>query len=303
MDISTILTSVLSTLGITSVGAWWLGRTWITHQLDRQLEQAKTNWEGDVKKRVEEYLGDRAAARDYEYEARKRLYQAIGPLRFQLIIACRDVANHIKIHGMRGYTYPLEPTNYYGQSTLFRIVRPLALMELIERQIAYADFAVDPQAVELLRFKRSAYSAFSGGDVIASHPDANWDEETEHVFYHSLNRIANTVLVVDGEKSQRPLMFHEFEEFLGTSKNLSRLEPLPGIFREFSVEKTPIFWVRLVCYGFLCAELVNRQGANIGFENLSYNVSDLLSKTDDDFITTNKDLICDAFNAMQLRGL
>ena len=33
MDIATIITSVVSTLGITSAGAWWLSKTWVEHRL------------------------------------------------------------------------------------------------------------------------------------------------------------------------------------------------------------------------------------------------------------------------------
>jgi hypothetical protein len=48
---------------------------------------------------------------------------------------------------------------YYGKNTLYRMLRPIAISELIERQIAYADFAVDPSAVKVLRFRRTVSGA------------------------------------------------------------------------------------------------------------------------------------------------
>ena len=39
---------------------------------------------------------------NYELSARKRLYEALGPLRFQLLIAARDVIRRVGPHHARG---------------------------------------------------------------------------------------------------------------------------------------------------------------------------------------------------------
>ena len=173
MDWATIVTAVSSSLGLSAVTAAWLSRALISHRLEKDLEAFKSDLERDraidkaevegrIRKQVESSLGDLAAQRQYHFDARKRLYTAIGPLRFQMLLACRDLAGRVQSHGLgRGYALGLD--GYYGRSTLFRVLRPLCLAELVERQIAYADFAVDSGAVDLLRFKKSAFAAFSGG--------------------------------------------------------------------------------------------------------------------------------------------
>jgi hypothetical protein len=160
------LTVLLSATGAGGATAFALTKIIVTHRLTLEVEKFKsdqeagreenaTRLEAQVRKEVEILLGDRAADREYALDARKRLYAAIGPLRFQLLLACRDLTGRIISHGTRK-NYSTSVETYYGRSTLFRIIRPLALSELIERQIAYADFAVDPAAVRLLKFKKAA---------------------------------------------------------------------------------------------------------------------------------------------------
>jgi hypothetical protein len=60
--------------------------------LARELEDRKAGIQGSINREVQLQLGERAAQREYEYDARKRLYIAIGPLQFQLLAACRACA-------------------------------------------------------------------------------------------------------------------------------------------------------------------------------------------------------------------
>ena len=87
--------------------------------------------------------------------------------------------------------------SYYGQSTLYRLIRPLAIAELIEQQITYAYFSVDMTAVELLRFKRAASLALSDADPILKHPDARWIGQSQHLFSGTINKLANALIIPD----------------------------------------------------------------------------------------------------------
>ena len=61
--------------------------SWLTYRYVRRqeiIDQAR--WQGEVRKEVETYLGEKSAEREYILEARKNLYHTIGPLRFQLVI-------------------------------------------------------------------------------------------------------------------------------------------------------------------------------------------------------------------------
>src|SRR5882762_9627649 len=146
---------------------------------------------------------------------------------------------------------------YYGRSTLYRLLRPIAIAELIEQQIAYADFSVDPSGVDLLRFKRAALTAFTDADSILDHPEANWNAEKEHIFSGTLSRLASAIIIQDEDiNKNRPMHFHEFETFVSHPENLGMLSPLKDILNDFKVKTKPIFWIRLVCFAYICNEYV-----------------------------------------------
>ncbi len=50
----------------------------------------------------------------------------------------------------------MDPSAHYGHGSIYRLLRPLALAQLIERAIGVADFSVDTQAVGLLQFGATA---------------------------------------------------------------------------------------------------------------------------------------------------
>jgi hypothetical protein len=297
MDLATVLVSATSAFGISIATVAWLSRTLISHRLEKDIEAFKSALEqnresdkaeldGRIRQQVETSLGDLAAEREYGLDARKRLYTAIGPLRFQLLLACRDLAGRIQSYGL-GRGYDLDLQGYYGRSTLFRILRPLSLAELVERQIAYADFAVDAGAIDLLRFKKNAFAAFSGGSLVEGHPNVVWSRQEQHVFFDYLSRSANALIInADGE-SERVLRFDEFDRMLDGKDAMERLSPFPTILHGFTAAAKPLLWVRLVAYGNLCNDFVNTAGKSIGFEVREYPVAELLSAAGERTIADN----------------
>jgi hypothetical protein len=290
MDLLDVIGFGLPTFGITVGTAAWLAKRLVDHRLKEDLQiqragfeaklaEASARWEGAVKKEVETYLADRAADRQYELDARKRLYSAIGPLRFQLLMACRDLAGRVVAHAKNPYATSIE--SYYGRSLLFRILRPLALCELIERQIAYADFSVDSGAVDLLRFKKGAYAALSGGNLVAGHPLINWTDEVQHVFFDHISRAAAALITSDGPNSYRVIRFDEFSRSVEIPSGRAALQPFPELFANFSPAVKPILWLRLVGLAFLCNEFINRGGKEIGFQERTIECRELLTESKD----------------------
>ena len=297
MDLATVLTAVTSSLGLSAATAAWLSRTLVSHRLQKDLETFKSSLERDrasdqaaiegrIREQVERSLGDLAAQREYDLDARKRLYAAIGPLRFQLLLACRDLAGRVQAHGL-GRVYDMSLKGYYGRTSLFRILRPLGLAELVERQIAYADFAVDSGAIDLLRFKGSAFAAFSGGRLVEGHPDVNWNSQVQHIFFDYISRCANVMIAEETEGRERALRFHEFASLLDGKDGTAAFSPFSTIFDGMTPQAKPLLWTRLVVYGHLCNGFVNRTGVVIGFERREYPVAQLLSATEDPTICGN----------------
>jgi hypothetical protein len=253
--------------------------------LQRELDRDKAQVEGAVRREVELFLGDRAAERQYASEARRRLYLAIGPLRFQLLLACRDFAGRIETHPKQ--RYGMELSSYYGRTTLYRLLRPLAIAELMERQIAYSDFAVDDSALDCLRFKKSVVRILSSHEVIVDHPRADWSRQSEHVFADSIGGAANALVCESQQTSERLLRFDEFDRTV-QQEGFGRFEPFAGLINDFAIARKPILWLRLVAYGNTCNSFVVSAGAPLGFEKRTFPVRELIEASADKYVIDQK---------------
>lgn len=287
---------------ITSIVALVSGflSSWLTYRFIKRQELIdQATVQGNIRKEVEAYLGDKSAEREYNLDARKRLYHAIGPLRFQLVIACRDVAARIGNYGWdQGYRMTMN--GYYGRSTLYRLLRPLAIAELIEQQITYADFSVDLSAIALLRYKKAAHMALSDGDIILDHPKANWNYQEEHLFSGTVGSLANSIIIPDNEVSikKRPMHYHEFEAFVHDPQKMNLVSPLAKILDDFNINDKPIFWARLVCFGYICNAYVEQAGRDIGFENRPFDLERLLLISCDEYIRQNIERYQEIFQSL-----
>lgn len=285
MDLQTVLLATTSSLGVSLAGAWWLSQTLVQHRLARAMEAYKT----ELKQDADLALGERASQRQYEYEARKRLYTAIGPLRFQLLLACREWAGRVQAHGSREKTYRMAMAGYYGRSTLYRLLRPLALAELIEREIAYFDFTVDAAAMDCLRFKKAATRMLSGDEVLGDHPAIDWSRQVQHAYSDSLAACAAAMIVAD-PRGDRVLRFHEFQA-LATGPGLAALEPFPTLLDDFEIGAKPLLWARLVGYAHACHRFVEGAGQPLGFEAQDFPTAQLLQASHDATLLAR----CDSF--------
>jgi hypothetical protein len=285
MDFLQVVGFSATTFGVSAFGAWWLAKKLVEHRLTIGLEEIKNKLSievenkkaevgGAIRLRIDAELGDIGAQRQYEFDAKRRLYTAIGPLKFQLLIACRDFSQRVTGHGSReGYSTSLQ--SYYGQSFTFRILRVFAICELIERQMSFTDFSVDAASPALIRFSKSIAIALSGGDLVKGHSKTIWKNQVEHVFYDSLSKAANTIIKMDGS-TERVMRFHEFLEFLSTKPDMEALHPFPSLMEDFTPNKKPLWWLRLVAMGYLCNLHVNEHGAAAGLTKRDYEVGPLL---------------------------
>lgn len=304
------LASLVST-GMISIGlAAALAKILIDHRLakhrrsyDAQLEARLNSQKSDlelinskalsayaalVHQDVENSLRDRSADRDYEADARKRLYAAVGPLRFQLLVAAAEYANRIARIGDGRYDYSMSVEAYFGQSTVYRLLRVLAICELIERQIAIADFAVDPAMRQLLKFKRQAFLCLSSHRVSLGHPLENWKKQEQHIFYDTLAVVASAFIVKEeGGTTYRIKRFDEWLDFLASRAHHTRLDPVLDMLSDFSFEKKPIVWLRMLALAQLCLALVDEHGEQLGLEKDDHNLSEAIMLTQNAHLIEN----------------
>ena len=262
-------------------------------EIDSRLSMAKSELDASLRRSVEEYLGDKNAERQYRFDALKRLYTAIGPLRFQLARACDEFSARIDRIGTGKQPYATSLEDYFGRSTLFRLLKLFAITELIERQIADADFNVDPSTVNLLRFKHQAFKCLSSSAVSLDHPNAEWDKQIEHVFFDTLSIVSAAMILEDPGKQDRAMRFHEFNMFVEEKNRLGRINPFPRLFEDFTFDKKPILWVRFVTLAQLCNTFLATEGPRVGIEPEPYDCSRMLLATTDKFVRDNHNRYCE----------
>lgn len=318
MDWATLVAAVTSSLGITAAGAYWLGQALVNHRLNQALEERKSEltqqldaqkaiaaqdlerlkntlqldqarikstMDAEIRKQVESQLGEIAVHRQYEYEARRRLYVAIGPLRFQLLLACRDFVSRIQALDS-SKRYELNLNEYFARSTVYRLLKPLALATLIEEQMALADFSVDKAAIDCLRFRRSITRILSGDELVGKHPKIDWSRQYEHAYADSLASVAQAMIVRPAGEAARTLRFDEFTIKV-RAQGWASFSPLDNLLEHFRPAAKPILWLRLVAYASSCNALVSRQGQELGFRDEPFDTASMLSRSEDPFTQAN----------------
>jgi hypothetical protein len=245
-------------------------------------------------------LATRQARLDYQYAAKKRLYEAVGPLRFQLVVAAGDLARRVDSH-LRSRRWVMAPSGYYVHSFLYRLLRPLAIGVLVEREMSYADFSVDPSSVDLLRFDRAAYRMLTGADPFMDlnatansdepvyYQGLDWARESQHIFRDNLRSAAMCLLAKGAGDRDVVIDYAEFRQRWPDPLTEERLAGLARLFQRSknSLLESPVFWVRLVGYAYVCRDYVSRHGPDIGVGVPDLAVSELLAATQDDQVTSH----------------
>lgn len=217
---------------------------------------------------TQRYLLERKAQVDYEFMARKRLNEAIGPLRMHLLFSARDVVGRVRWHA--GTRWNMNPSQHFARSFIYRLLRPLAVAQLIERQMSVADFSVDPGAIALLGFNRTAERMLSGDDVVLDHPGADWSTQSQHLFRDNL-RVAAAGLIVEDDEAAVVMDYSRFQREVPDPAADDSLADLARIFGrcEDNLTENPLFWLRVVGYAYACTRLISDQGVSLGFEDIS----------------------------------
>lgn len=236
------------------------------------------------------WLLSRKSQLDYEFEAKKRLYEAVGPLRFQLLLAARDVVRRFQAH--HGTKWNMNPKGYYVKSCVYRLLAPLAVGQLIESQMSLVDFSVDSEARSLLSFVTSAERMLTGNDIVLNHPDVDWSSQSQHLFRDNLRAAAYKLIISTSGETSRIMTFAEFDKKY-VLLNTDALKDLGAIFKgcDISLTENTLFWVRVTGYAYVCAKhLQSKSAANLGFSTRALPIDDMINATKDKHFTSQLEL-------------
>lgn len=236
-------------------------------QFQREIEIVKAQW-------VDRNSAE-AAKRDYQYEARKRLYQQIEPLLFQLYEALEEA--HYRVRSLarssRGGTLNwLASDGYYLKSTAYKIILPAVFFRLLQRRITFVDIDLDQMMGLRYRLLKLYSRSFTDDFVFASFvPILPYDPNNDDwkrlanqqpatylrqaLLLGDLENIADALLIKEDGGNIRPMLFSEFEGTLDNAAISSSIEELPRLFRKFTPERKPILRRMLITQACL-AQLI-----------------------------------------------
>lgn len=231
-------------------------------------------------------------------EKQSRLEVTTGSLQLELFLETRSFARRLahyfresrderlqtyKDHGRRG-------AYHRGGMMIYRILRPLTVGEIIEKQTLAGDLILDPGMMEMIRFGQAAIEILTGdklgrpfegdrdfveGFDMAYCWDADGDERERPPVLQRIRgsylRCGAAALVAEPKRDLEPRRCLTHSEFCKLwerpdpeSKRAAAfdqgLEPMRATFGGFSRYENPILWLRLVGYACACERFFDQMG-------------------------------------------
>ena len=125
------------------------------------------------------------ARRDYEYEARKRLYQECEPILFQFAelseSALRRIyalAKNAKEGNLGPERYWLSTDHYFIRSTIYQLIAPMTAFKLLQHRLTNIDLKLDQSInIQYILAKILYYTFSSSPDLARSEPAIPYDPD------------------------------------------------------------------------------------------------------------------------------
>jgi len=209
---------------------------------------------------------ERDAQRDYEYEARKRLYAEVQPLFFHLGEAAASTFDCIRhLQGFRAFRMMQDVNATLTVNNVYRLMAPLVTVRLIQRRMTAVDLRLDVALRAQYRLARELLYTFSRGERIAALAPAikyTWTgEDRQHLLPAVLEVVAAGLTVEDGGGAARCMTYPEFEaRFRADQSFRDTTLPLRQWLAGASPTAKPVLWRSLVAQAYLVhalTEMIN----------------------------------------------
>jgi hypothetical protein len=235
----------------------------IRRRNDEQLERLKAEL-GEAK-------AERDATRDYRYDAIKRLYTDLQPLLFQLSALCESTYLHTRglARTARDGRLGAGPESwlrddYFLLSTVYRLLVPAAVVQLIQRRLTFVDLSVDQTLRERYRFARLLVATWNSGfDIAAGEPavqyqphdhnaEARADAEPavyrlQHLYAGQVDALTACLVVRDTpDEPLRHRTYGEFEREWRNGAAREAVAPAVDLLSTFHPRTHPVLWRMLL---------------------------------------------------------
>jgi hypothetical protein len=264
MPSATTVALVTGTFGLaTSVLTLWMQRRERRRAEEREDEAAEREQRRDEAVRklqadIDASARERDAQRDYEYEARKRLYSEIQPLLFQLGEASELCFERIvRLQEFRAFRQLEDVESFLVGSTVHRLMAPMALVHLIQRRLTAVDLRLDPTLHAQYVVARELLQTFGRGEELAGVEPAleySWtsDDDRQHLGSSESEMMIELLLVTEEDGTRRCASYPEFEARYFRDAEVRELSlPVRRWLHGGNPRTKPVLWRLLLSQAFL----------------------------------------------------
>lgn len=205
----------------------------------------------------------RNARRDYEYDARKRLYSEIEPLLFilyesaeQSYYRVRSLARTARIGSLGTSNNWLNRKGYYLYSTMYYMILPAIVFRLIRSRMTFIDLDLDEQ-IRVKYYLTKIYSfSFTDDFLLASvgqklpydPNNKNWRVliETNSAQYYRQGLLVGDMealldqMIIKDDRNTRAIRYGEFEDLVAKDPKSDALSELCNLFYSFDPLTKPV---------------------------------------------------------------
>jgi len=254
-----------------------------THQIElKRLEASTSERLQSLKASQDEQKAEKDARRDYEYEARKRLYEECEPLLFQLIELSENALHRIysiartakagELSSREGW---LSDTRaYYTVSTVYKLMAPLVIYRLIQRRLTLVDLNVDPHINAQYSLAKRVYISFTDDFELARiNPELDYDPNAEPsaqvmrrqpdkyvrqaIFVGWLDSLIDDFIKREADGSLRCMTYGEFEKaYFQEDAQIEPFNIAVSLFLNFHPRTRPVLWRILVSQAHIYEGLI-----------------------------------------------
>jgi hypothetical protein len=244
--------------------------------------------------RLTEARSERAAWRDYVYEARKRLYSDFQPVLFQMVERCDGALNRIRdgmAAGARekrilwpsrlGEGWINDP--YHMISTTWDLLTPLAFFRIGQQKLTGLDLSVDPVIRWQYRLAKELYATWAlGNELAAQEPALPYNDEEpaqrQHLLTGHLENVIDCLIRADESGRLSCIRFGEFYD------TFQRMDPeldesliyMTYPLTNFHPQRKPVLWRVLITQAHLYMAIIKTfEGSHDGDPHLIHPVDAL----------------------------
>lgn len=295
----------LISAAISVFGVLWSRRNQSRLQREQADLAAKNQRDIELlKSQLGEQGKERDARRDYEYDARKRLYAQVEPIRFNLFEALEEAHNRVKSLARTARSGKLGTGNnswvagpgYYLRSTIYKLLLPVVHFRLLQRRMTFVDFSLDRdialQYMLLKLYVRSFTDDFLLAElspILRYEPNAEGAEKLvrkepavfsrQALVLGDLECIAD-LLTVKEDGETRALQFGEFESLLAQDEQDDNVQEVLNLFTFFSPDLKPVLARLLIIQAYFSQLILSTYKSNFDPSQLSGKLEELLADPD-----------------------